>query len=102
MYGDLLKGLWNRDSGDSVHAASVFAIEFQSIAAFLLLTFLAVRFISAYAALPAVLLALMLLRGRTLTFTVLRENDDRFQTLLFYLIVSLGVISLSVGWYLWV
>ena len=101
MYDRIVKKLGERGEADSVHAASWVAIEFQAAAAFLLMLVLAARLASPYLALPALLVGIAALRGRHLTETVLRENDRRFQTLLFYSIISFAFILLAVGWSAW-
>jgi hypothetical protein len=101
MYDRLLKRLGGREHADSIHAASWVAIEFQAALAMLLLLFLAARFVSPYLAVPALLLGILALRGKQLTDTVLRENDSRFQTLLFYFIVTFAFILFTVGWSIW-
>ena len=101
MYDRLMRRLRDEGHADSVHAASWVAIEFQAAAALLLMVFMAARLASAYLALPALAAGLLLLRGRQLTDAVLGENDSRFQTLLFYFILSFASIIVLVGWSLW-
>jgi len=92
-YGKLLRRMEGAGGVDSVHAASWVAIEFQASAAMLLLLALAARLISPYLALPALVAGALLLRGRQLTGAVLKENDDRLQTLLFYFIATFALIT---------
>jgi len=78
--------------------ASGFAMEFHSRVSLLLLAFLAARFVSVYAAAAALLAGLFAMKGGPILPSVLHENDDDFQTLLFYLVLSLSAIFVLVGW----
>ena len=98
MYERINERLRELGEGDAVHAASAIAVEFQSAVAAVLLVFLAARMISIYFAVPAALITLILLKNKMLTFDVFCENDDRFQTLLHYLVVTLALCLLLVGW----
>ncbi len=102
MYSKLLEGLKKRGEKEASHSASFFAIEYMSKTALILLVFLIVRWISTPAAVAATIVCAISLRGKTITEGVLRENDDKFQTLLYYTILSLAVIFIVMGCSAWI
>jgi hypothetical protein len=102
MYRKLVERMGEGGRGDSVHAASWMAIEFQAAAALTLMLVLGARLVSPWLALPAFLLGALSLGGRQLTEAIFRENDSRFETLLFYFMASFALIMLSVGWSAWI
>jgi hypothetical protein len=97
MYKRLLKGLEKRGSADGIHAASALAIEFLSGISFVLLIFLALRWVSLPLAAAVALITTLLVASRTLTFQVLAENDDRFETLLHYMVLTFAVSIILLG-----
>lgn len=101
MYEGLVDGLKKKGESDSVHAASALAIEYQSAAAFVLLAVLAARLIHPLLGLVAFTATVALSYRGPLTYRVLKENDDRMETLLYYMVASLGFITLVVGWSAW-
>jgi hypothetical protein len=102
MYDKLYEGIKREGEADAVHLASAAPMEYQSIIAVLLLLHLTVRFISIYAAVFVLAAAIILFKGRVLSFGVVRENDDRFQTLLYYTVLTLSLTIILAGWPLWV
>jgi len=98
VYERILEGLRRERHADSVHQASAIAVQFQSVFALLLLTFMVARLASAALAAVTGALTLALLSKRVLTFQVFTENDDRFQTLLHYLILTLAACFIFVRW----
>ena len=98
MYEELIDGLQKRGERDSVHAASYFAIEYMSKAALILLLVWILKPFSLIFAVPFVIALVFVLRGINFSDQVLHENNDQFQTLLFYMITTLAIVFLAVGW----
>ncbi len=98
MYQRLLDTLRGRGEGDSIHSASAIAVEYQSTLAFILLAFLAARMVNLYFGAAAALAVFLAMRNRVLTFDVFTENDDRIQTLMYYLILTLAACLALTGW----
>ncbi len=96
MYKKLVDPM-GEGNADGIHTASYVAIEYMARAGFLLIAFWAFKFISPYAAAFAFLAVAYAVKGRTLAPLVLAENNDSFDTLLFYLIVSLAAIFIVLG-----
>jgi len=78
--------------------AAVMTVELQLFLGLLLALFLLARMVSPAAAvvvmIPVTLLSMRLFYSKT----AFRENDDRFNTLLFYAILALVSIIVLVGW----
>lgn len=95
MYDRLLKSM---GGGDAEHAASHIAMEHMSKAAAVLLIFWFANLFSIWAALASIPASILLLGGKNLSNRVTKENDDRLDTLLFYMTVTFAAILAFVGW----
>jgi hypothetical protein len=83
--------------GDAIHEASNISIEYLSKAGFILMAFWSLKFASVYVAFAAALILSYYLAGKSLTYAVLRENNDSFDNLLHYFIVTLAGVFLVLG-----
>jgi len=101
MYDGLMRDMGDVDGRDSVHAASWIAIEFQAAATLILMGMLAARLLHPLLAVPAIVVGAAVIWKLELTPFVLAENDQRFQTLLFYFMVVFGMLMAYAGWLMW-
>lgn len=90
-----------RECGERVDAASVAAVltaEFQLYMGLLLMLLLLFRMFSPIAAVILIIPIALFSRRLFYSRTAFRENDDRFNTLLFYVMVTLVSVIILVGW----
>jgi len=87
-------------TADSIGLASILTIHLQTLLGLLLLFFLIARLSSPIiaGALAIWVIYCVWVNQPSPAFKALRENDDRFTTLLFYFILSLTLVVVTVGW----